>query len=653
MYGTNNATIENNGNIYLQEKKDYAMGIYAENGTKAQNNGNIYVGNNGGGMLGIEGATVINGENGVIDLNGEGESFYYSDLASGIWAEKAVAINNGIIRGSTKENGLIGIETCNYEENEETKVINNGIIDLSGTGDQTGYAKGIDAWISKGSLKIENNNTIKLTGSLLYSIGTDISASGNSALDFTNKGIIEVQGRENEEDLSWDTELEGMFVGANGNATVNIVNEKGAKILVGGYAQICEGIEAVNNSKNKMSIRNSGEIRIENGGTGISAFSYSNKGEIDILNDESGLISSAGTGISISTGGSIINNGKIETSKTAIDVELTNENSKLDVIKLDVINNNTINVSSGTAINIFNWENTIVNVINDVNAKIKNSSSEYYSYGIEIDSGTKENTTVINNGIIELKNGTGIVSYSSNDGIVSIINGKTGFIKATRIGISGGKNTNILNEGTIKISAVDFKTESRGIYNYYRGDAINAGRIELDTYSYIAEEDGEEVIKFIDVIGMEANTGVGLAAGTGISKGITKNDTTGEIILGYGQGMVATNSKIINDGAIVTDISKVPDYDKELEVDTDYDSIGMVGREGSEVINDENGKIILKGITDDSGTYGMQMENSNAKNAGIIKITDVCFGDGILAEGTTEIENIGTIVIRERKSEWN
>ena len=204
-----------------------------QSGAVSTNNGNIEVNDENieaKGMEATDGAQVINGTNGIININGNGN---IGMMASGDGSE---AINSGTINVDGINNtGMMAFNDGAIATNNQTINVNTGI--------------GMKA-LNDGS-KIVNNETIEVNGS--YNKGMLSDGLGSTA---TNYGTINVNGDHNEGMTAWN----GGTIDNQGTINLNGTNGLGIYIDNSSYLKNSGTIDIINDDGTNTDIINNGTI---------------------------------------------------------------------------------------------------------------------------------------------------------------------------------------------------------------------------------------------------------------------------------------------------------------------------------------------------------------------------------------------------------
>lgn len=492
--------IYNEGNITIRANK--SAGIFSSDIQRITNKGNISLtGQDNTGIFVYGNADEIIND-GTIELSGSGSSEFLAGSMSGIWASGTADItNNGDIIITSSEFDATGMY------NKEGVITNNGNVTLNGSGSALKTTNG--SLINNEKINISN-----ISGSnAAYGMKVDNQGSA------TNSGDIMING------FGY-----GMFVNSG-----TAVNEETGTITLSqtrsGYAMAGNG-----------SVTNKGKIKSSAGG--MTGNNLVNEGSIEsgmnAMNTNgsavnNGNIFSETTGMYGQASGNLTNSGTIDAKNGTYTAEGTTVNSgtiKADILAIGSIKGNITNsgtiTSSGTAIS------TSQGVItNEQGGTISSSGST----GISVDTQTittddKENVyainlTVNNQGKIEMTNGgTAILAigddknqgtFNVNNSGEIIVSNKNNSSGIAGIVSSSSKTTaNITSSGSIVLN----NNASNSTDTTITGIDVAKGNVEItkdgsltinNTY-FTPDTDGNPRDKH--VIGVKINEGTAINNGT-------------------------------------------------------------------------------------------------------------------------------------------
>ena len=649
----------NNGNINIggdipNDGKEYKtpIGMIAEGNGIATNNGTITGSGNGDiqGMFAYNGGTVINGENGKINLKGEsvtalnglnGTVINKGEItANGHVMELSggQGINEGTITITTNDDSAILAEDNANVTNEET-----GIIEVSGD-----YVIGIDASVDPedvesgniiSGVQLVNKGTIEITSENLemnpnefdeqHSTGIYLGTNDGTAT-VKNSGNITMAGNKSVGIYAYNGKIEN-------SGKISVTGDMGTGLYISG-----DNGSAINNreitttgdnsdgmlAELNTTATNNGTININgNNSSGMNASQGAT-----ITNNSSGIININGTG----SNGMFVANNSIATNDGTIKVtqdfipETDNLNPRIQMSKGMYIlnegtgtNNKSIEVQ-GSSIGMFT-DGKNANAINNgtITLSGKNSQSDKFVSTIgmaSIGGGKLVNET---NGkiVAKVNSSTAMLvenSSATNNGLIELMGNNNE-------GISGASNSNITNNGSITIGGND----SSGIRVVEGATATNEKNA---TISITGDES----------IGMKAKDSDSkiLNKGTIIVGG---NDSSA--MYGYAKNSIVKPEDELrklaptNEGTINITGTNSRGIDVIAENRTDKDTWGFVG------VNNEGATINVGG----SGNTGMFGNNSDVVNYGNINVTgENSFG--MMTTGLSFADNKGVITVTGENS---
>lgn len=638
MISTNDATIDNRGNISLQETNSTGM-IASDNG-KATNYGIINALKtqismygkddavlNNSGTLSVSGGTgmyisddkgIANNASGVINVSNSGTGIYIAKTGTAV-NSSALNIENGsiginIIDGGTatnsgaitikdNENQSVGIKISNSGTGTNTGVINieNKQVGMYGVGDVILASSGLIKTDSGIGIYVLGRGTGNNLGELdVLGTGTGIcingegsgSNSGNInvvntgiAMQSVNGGILTNTGKITMESLVGITSGGvAMFVDESGKATNTGIIEVGSG-QVGMY------------SKNGAGIINTGTIDA-NGGIGMFVngdFNCSNDGEI--------LVESNGIGITSNGNGTIINNSAIDITKTGTGMLSTNGTT--------LINNGSINLGV--------VKPTIKPLVDEVIPKESITSATNTAIGMSVDGLAK----ATNKGTITtLTNQIGM--YGTNG---SILENKGTILTNGGIGMQLSGAGTITNIGSL-ITVTNLGT---GVYVNGVGNAENTSTISITEGS----------------IGMKVENG-----GTIINSGTIniQNNSSINSITDLNKGMSALSNGIIENNGIINInsensigiyiVGENVNAKNSSKIDVNAsNSVAMVSSGKNTLIN--NKYIFLEDGLEE--VYAFSVNGGSVQNTGTVSLGTT----GQMYTGTGEFFNVGNISASE------
>ena len=652
----------NNGNINIggdipNDGKEYKtpIGMIAEGNGIATNNGTITGSGNGDiqGMFAYNGGTVINGENGKINLKGEsvtalnglnGTVINKGEItANGHVMELSggQGINEGTIIITTNDDSAILAEDNANVTNEKT-----GIIKVSGD-----YVIGIDASVDPED--VENGNII-------------------SGVQLVNKGTIEINSENlsNEPNENGEQHSTGIYLGTNdgtatatnsgnitmtGNNSVGIYAyngkiENSGKISVTG--NMGTGLYISGDRKTKGEAINNGEITVEgNESDGILAelrTTATNNRTITIIgnnssgmnasqgatitNNSSGIININGTGSNgmfVANNSTATNSGTIKVTQDFIP-ETDNLDPRIQMSKGMYIlnegtgtNNKTIEVQ-GSSIGMFT-DGKNANAINNgtitLNGENLQSGEFIPTIGMASIGGGKLVNETNGKIVSKINNSTAMLVENSS----AINNGLIELIGNSNEGISGASNSNITNNGTITINGND----SSGIRVVEGSIATNETNATIsitgDESIGMKTKDSDSKILNKGIINVDGNNS---AAMYGYSK--TSDKTSLEDVI-----KLATT----NEGTIEITGTNSRGIDVSTEDRTDKNTWGAAG------LNNV-GATINVGGSRNAGMFGNNSDVVNYGNINVIGESSV----GMMTTGLSFADNKGVITVTGENS---
>ena len=649
----------NNGNINIggdipNDGKEYKtpIGMIAEGNGIATNNGTITGSGNGDiqGMFAYNGGTVINGENGKINLKGEsvtalnglnGTVINKGEItANGHVMELSggQGINEGTITITTNDDSAILAEDNANVTNEET-----GIIEVSGD-----YVIGIDASVDPedvesgniiSGVQLVNKGTIEITSENLemnpnkfgeqHSTGIYLGTNDGTAT-VKNSGNITMAGNKSVGIYAYNGKIEN-------SGKISVTGDMGTGLYISG-----DNGSAINNreitttgdnsdgmlAELNTTATNNGTININgNNSSGMNASQGAT-----ITNNSSGIININGTG----SNGMFVANNSIATNDGTIKVtqdfipETDNLNPRIQMSKGMYIlnegtgtNNKSIEVQ-GSSIGMF-ADGKNANAINNgtITLSGKNPQSDKFvsTIGMASISGRKLINETNGKIVAKVNNSTAMLVENSS----AINNGLIELMGNSNEGISGASNSNITNNGTIIIGGSD----SSGIRVVEGATATNEKNATIsitgDESIGMKAKDSDSKILNKGTINVGGNDS---AAMYGYSK-ISDKTLLEDVI------KLATT----NEGTINITGTNSRGIDVTAENRTDKDTWGFVG------VNNEGATINVGG----SGNTGMFGNNSDVVNYGNIDVTgENSFG--MMTTGLSFADNKGVITVTGENS---
>lgn len=642
----NDGTINIESNVPNDEKEYKApIGMVATGNGIATNNGTIIGSGNGDiqGMFAYNGGTVINGEKGKINLDGE-----FTTALNGI---NGNVINNG----SIEVNGGNGIEISGGS------ATNNGTIKLTGN-----YVRGISSEngnvTNKKDILIEGNNSAGLYAglddtippkevSLINDVNGKINIKGDdssgienhcSSYKLTNKGLIDITGGntygiysfgdnvtiENYGDINLKFTDSNSTTGEYSNITGVLTNGNNNIVKNNSKIEILGNIDLPYDKDSKTcyfyGIRSNDEIEGNN-----NTITNEKDGKIIInINKTVENANVYATGIHSNFAGTTINN--------LGEISISGVNDSKGIYGYDSIINNSgkITVNGGNNYGIQGNEGSTITNTGSIEL------NGYFAWGIDegIPSFDKK-TTVNNSGEIKINGSNGIgINALSNSKITNLKDGKIIINGDYGVGIKGG-NSQIINGGDILITSENLGESSDSTLPHSTG-------------IYLGENDGTSTVKNSGNITMTGNKSVGICASNGTitnEKGgkisVTGDMGIGLYISGQAFGSAVNNGEIIvkgNDNEGIFAGQNTTATNNGVIIVIGNNSSGMNATQGATVINDSDGTINING----KKSYGMKANGvgSSATNKGTINV-GVNASGGMLATNGATISNEGTINI--------
>ncbi len=540
-----------------------------------------------------------------------------------------IVINGGEVINE-KNNTIKVIGKATGIEIEKGNFGNNGTIDIKqgtgikisrGTLNNTGEIKVNHATNGVGIELLENEATND--GTITVTNGTGVKLSGtNGERTFTNKGTIAVTAGKgiilNNEKDTVVNDKEITVTGGTGNGVSmsagNFTNSETGTITVSGGKGIEQtGGTSINNGK--IDVSNSGSIGInQSGGTS------SNSGLINVLG--------SGTGVSVS-GGIFTNTGNTDTETDKKGIHASGIGSTGINQSNGTVNNSGLvkSEAGATGVSISNGSFSNTGTIIAIGKAKDENDKDVQSVGIKQLGGTvtSSGTITVNGGVgAEILNGnftnTGTITVATGNGIKSsggtITNDGTITInKGTGIGVN--KST-FNNNNNITVQA------GKGIYLSTGGTLKNDGTIKVSGGTGIDQRDG--ILNNNGKINVTNGTGVSLVKGTFNNNGNGENGLhvsgSGNVGINQSEG-TGNNTGLIRaeDGATGIELSK-----------------GTFNNNG---IKDENDKVVSLGKVEVSGagTIGINQTGGTFNNYAVIEVKNGATGVK-LSNGTFNADGI-------------
>ena len=506
-FGTINVGVQDEDGVIHGGNESTAM-VSGEGG-HAYNTGIINLnGNDSIGMF-TDGGSIQNTLNGVINVNGSGNTVFKTSNGGQAYNYGTIVINTDdyeLFTTTDEDGGNFtneGIITANSSSSQvitagDGSTINNsGNINLNGNNSYVVYVKGTGSATNSGTITIDegSNNS--------YGLYVDDTATG-SAINNTNANII-VNGENSS----------GMYI-ASATSTEGITNK--GKITVSGDGSIGMGSSA--NAK----VTNSGTIDMQGGSAAIKASggTITNSSSGNIITSETsganGIAINAGTGSA-----TVTNDGKITINGSGNGIIADSAN---------ITNNGEISVNTGAGINLSKGEVSnkgVITVSGDSGSGIvsggtatNNEDGEIYVTG---NSAKGMNITT---------SGTG-----TNNSQISV-DGNS----ASGIYVSGGNGS---NSGTISVSG----NGAAGLY-VSNGTGTNNSQISVDGENAFGMKATQGTATNEATINVNEESAAGLFADGGnvenSSSGVLKLTTSGSV------GILVNSGSGTNSGTI--DLSK-------------------------------------------------------------------------------------------------
>lgn len=503
-FGTINVGVQDEDGVIHGGNESTAMA--SGEGGHAYNTGIINLnGNDSIGMF-TDGGSIQNTLNGVINVNGSGNTVFKTSNGGQAYNYGTIVINTDDYElftttdedgGNFTNEGIITANSSNSQvitAGDGSTINNSGNINLNGNNSYVVYVKGTGSATNSGTITIDEG------GNNSYGLYVDDTATG-SAINNTNANII-VNGENSS----------GMYI-ASATSTEGITNK--GKITVSGDGSIGMGSSA--NAK----VTNSGTIDMQGGSAAIKASGGT------ITNSSSGNIITSGTsganGIAINAGtgsATVTNDGKITINGSGNGIIADSAN---------ITNNGEISVNTGAGINLSKGEVSnkgVITVSGDGGSGIvsggtatNNEDGEIYVTG---NSAKGMNITT---------GGTG-----TNNSQISV-DGNS----ASGIYVSGGNGS---NSGTISVSG----NGAAGLY-VSNGTGTNNSKISVDGENAFGMKATQGTATNEATIDVNEESAAGLFADGGnvenSSSGVLKLTTSGSVGISVNSGS-GTNSGTID-----------------------------------------------------------------------------------------------------------
>ncbi|MGL5312833.1 MAG: hypothetical protein ACRC92_06270, partial [Peptostreptococcaceae bacterium] len=482
-------------------------------------------------------------------------------------------------------------KTVLYEVSNATVVVEEKTV-LAVKGDESAVIYAVDKTENLNSTDerttvVENKGTIVVAGD--KSVGM---ASEGSSTKVINKGTINGVSEEREEKT---TSVYGMAALKNGLAenegTINI-NGSGSGMV------ITEGAQGVNRGKIEVA---SNWVESKDNWESISAISTNGSGSLAI-NEGDIFVKNSGKGMEAKESSTVINKGNIE-----VEGHYYYETDSEGNVLREINGSTAIRVESGST------------GINEGNIKTIGASNNSM-FG-------KEETTLINNGVIDSKS---IVTYIDDSGFDS--NGV--FVEERGIGysfeavIDGRENSYIENNGTIlgegSILGVTARTGSEALNT---GDILITGKVEkLEDGEPLFNNEGSYMVSMSTAMRARDNataTNEGLISMVG-GDAIGMDARRGSVVLNTGD-IYIESSEYLDEYKWIDD-----DGEEHEEEEIAFTWInGLRARDQSEAINNSN--ITLKG----AGSGIRAERESYASNKGDVNLESVKYTESYLWTSST------------------
>ena len=643
------ASFENINEIDLNGKYNNAISV--NNNSNVTNSGTINLNSTVGvGILSEDGTgNIVNTSSGIINFTGG-----YGIASKGFSSTNFTGLiqNDGLI---ISDNAGTAIFVYGSQAKDGGTVLNNGTIKIKNP------VSGATAVGITGHSTFTNNGEISGSNNSLYTTGALVTGNSGAQLMNSDSGVITGSNYAN-----------GMY--ANNSSTANITSATNNGIInvdkgygIYSVSSIVEnngtissnymGIAATKSSSGSIisTVVNNGDIIIGNNGIGIqlNQSTGENNGELIFSGKNATGINIIGNG---AYDGKMTNNSAItsEADKTGITlIKLTGSTTAGD---------KTAHLYNNAALTALGDDSTAIYSIS--NGRIHNTGDITVNNG----TGIKLENSILdigdNSGTITVKgNGTGILasalgfdgSVLNNDGIIVLENNGTGIYVSSGNKYKNGStgiNTGViefLGDGGTGIYVRDAKSsfgnesdlsaEGKSVIGLAVTESAsitNTGNISLLGENSTGIDISEGGI-------LESNTGnINVENGTGISvknSELSAGQNMGTIYVSgeNGTGIKAVNSTVVNSALINADNMASGMYLDSSDAINSGEINVLYGTgikaAGSNVTNDENGKIIVQ-----SGT-GIQSEKSMIFNNGIIESGET----GVYALNNVKTVNAGKI----------
>lgn len=622
-----NSKVENAGTINLiegefadNEVTNLGMVI---NGGEGVNSGKILGGNNSSaGMMTFNDGTIINDEQGVIDLKGndvEGMTVSSKDTGTVINRGKIKIEGNGVngidVEGGTGENygtiTVIGQEANGMEVDEDNgSITNNGeIIVINKIKNNSNNYDNYGMRGEADNVELVNTNKITLdiisdttstNGKIYRNIGMGVY--GNNSI-ITNSGEITINNEKNPYGVSGI----GLFAKGSDNTVLN----DGTININGNIIKEQEISDEYGNIKlEEVEQRISTGIKVKG--------SLANR----VVNEEKGVINLKGSSLGIhAIETNLENKGKINFIKTDSLVEGTLSQIGMLGFESEIINSGFI---SGEIDNVTGMIGINSNLINSGTIDITGNNTE----GMSISNYIGSNGTANNSGTIKL---------TGNDTVAMEIDGENG---------SGN------NSGTINIignNSIGMRADLNNLVTNKKdgniiviGDSSVGMRADADEGSS-PEEVGEAInevgatiiVSGDNSVGMEADGGIAINNGTinvgtgaygmlAEAGGTAINNGTIEVTAGALGGMIAKENGVIsNNGTINIDKSLGEEKALIAEGNGKIENKGTINADGT--VSIEVGGTYTVGTNSD-GTFGKLTASDVDLNGNLVISTDMVAG---------------------------
>ena len=688
-FGTINVGVQDEDGVIHGGNESTAMASGEEG--HAYNTGIINLnGNDSIGMF-TDGGSIQNTLNGVINVNGSGNTVFKTSNGGQAYNYGTIVINTDDYElftttdedgGNFTNEGIITANSSNSQvitAGDGSTINNSGNINLNGNNSYVVYVKGTGSATNSGTITIDegSNNS--------YGLYIDDTATG-SAINNTNANII-VNGENSS----------GMYI-ASATSTEGITNK--GKITVSGDGSIGMGSSA--NAK----VTNSGTIDMQGGSAAIKASggTITNSSSGNIITSETsganGIAINAGTGSA-----TVTNDGKITINGSGNGIIADSAN---------ITNNGEISVNTGAGINLSKGEVSnkgVITVSGDGGSGIvsggtatNNEDGEIYvtgnsAKGMNITTGgTGTNNSQIS---VDGNSASGIYvsgGNGSNSGTISVSgNGATGLYVSNGTGTNNsqisvdGENAfgmkatqgTATNEATINVneeSAAGLFADGGNVENsssgvltlttsgsvgilVNRGSGTNSGTIDLSKQGTIglqanggkATNEASLTVNGSEAIGLFANGGnvenkatitvsnggkaaIEVAAGSGTNSGtidVSASDASGILVTGGS----ATNSNAINVSGTVSSGMSVSGGTAINSGKISVTGTNAVGMSSSDSGSATNSNTINVSV---SNGIGMFADGGNVTNGKDINL-NTSGAEGMVANTGGNATNNGTI----------